>query len=154
MVELRAVEPGFPYYGRMVLAEGQTFSPDLLANGGALIRPELQAQIGVQVGDAILIGTKRFEIRGLIESEPGRRLGAFSLGPRVFVSLADLRQTGLLDVRQPRQLPAPGQGAERGARWPGDRAPRGLLRQNSPESGPTKPPRTTSARTSRARRTT
>jgi len=96
MVELRAVEAGFPYYGRMVLAGGQTFSPDLLANGGALIRPELQAQIGVQVGDAILIGTKRFEIRGLIESEPGRRLGAFSLGPRVFVSLADLRQTGLL----------------------------------------------------------
>ena len=96
MVELRAVEPGFPYYGRMVLAGGQPFSPDLLANGGALIRPELQAQIGVQVGDALLIGTRRFEIRGVIESEPGRRLGAFSLGPRVFVALADLRKTGLL----------------------------------------------------------
>jgi putative ABC transport system permease protein len=96
MVELRAVEPGFPYYGRMVLASRQAFTPDLLANGGALIRPELQAQIGVRVGDALLIGTKRFEVRGLIESEPGRRLGAFSLGPRVFVSLADLRESGLL----------------------------------------------------------
>jgi putative ABC transport system permease protein len=96
MVELRAVEPGFPYYGRMVLATGQAFTPDVLANGGALIRPELQAQIGVRVGDALLIGTKRFEVRGLIESEPGRRLGAFSLGPRVFVSLADLRESGLL----------------------------------------------------------
>jgi putative ABC transport system permease protein len=96
MVELRAVEAGFPYYGRMALAGGQPFTPDLLANGGALIRPELQAQIGVQVGDALMIGNKRLEIRGLIESEPGRRLGAFSLGPRVFVSLADLQQTGLL----------------------------------------------------------
>ena len=62
MVELRAVEPGFPYYGRMVLAGGQPFSPDLLADGGVLIRPELQAQIGVQVGDALLIGTQA--IRG------------------------------------------------------------------------------------------
>jgi putative ABC transport system permease protein len=96
MVELRAVETGFPYYGRMALAGGQPFTPNLLANGGALIRPELQAQIGVQVGDALMIGNKRFEIRGLIESEPGRRLGAFSLGPRVFVSLSDLQQTGLL----------------------------------------------------------
>jgi putative ABC transport system permease protein len=96
MVELRAVEAGFPYYGRMALAGDQPFTPNLLANGGALIRPELQAQIGVQVGDALMIGNKRFEIRGLIESEPGRRLGAFSLGPRVFVSLSDLQQTGLL----------------------------------------------------------
>jgi putative ABC transport system permease protein len=96
MVELRAVEPGFPFYGRMVLAGGQAFAPDLLANGGVLIRPELQAQLGVRVGDVLLIGTKRFDIRGLIEREPGRRLGAFSLGPRVFVSIADLQQTGLL----------------------------------------------------------
>lgn len=96
MVELRAVEPGFPYYGKMMLGGGQAFSSALLENGGALIRPELQAQLGVQVGDGLLIGTKRFEIRGLIESEPGRRLGAFSLGPRVFVSLKDLEATGLL----------------------------------------------------------
>ncbi len=32
----------------------------------------------------------------MIEAEPGRRLGAFSLGPRVIVALPDLEQTGLL----------------------------------------------------------
>jgi putative ABC transport system permease protein len=96
MVELRGVEPGFPYYGRLVLAGRQPFIPQLLAGGGALIRPELQAQLGLEIGDALLIGRKRFEIRGVIESEPGRRLGAFSLGPRVFISLADLQDTGLL----------------------------------------------------------
>lgn len=96
MVELRAVEPGFPYYGRMALAGGQPYGHDLLQNFGVLIRPELQAQLGVRVGDGLLIGTKRFDIRGIIDAEPGRRLGAFSLGPRVFVSLADLQATGLL----------------------------------------------------------
>src|SRR4029453_14848458 len=30
------------------------------------------------------------------ESEPGRRLGAFSMGPRVFIDLPDLAKTGLL----------------------------------------------------------
>jgi putative ABC transport system permease protein len=96
MVELRAVEPGFPFYGRMTLAGGQPFTHDLLANGGVLVRPELQAQLGVQVGDTLAIGEGQFEIRGIIESEPGRRLGAFSLGPRVFVSLQDFEKTGLL----------------------------------------------------------
>jgi putative ABC transport system permease protein len=96
MVELRAVEPGFPYYGRMVLSGGQAFTHELLRDHGVLVRPELLAQLGLQVGDGLLIGTKRFVIRGVIETEPGRRLGAFSLGPRVFVSLEDLLSTGLL----------------------------------------------------------
>ncbi|HQZ39030.1 MAG TPA: hypothetical protein PLH72_08310, partial [Vicinamibacterales bacterium] len=96
MVELKGVEAGFPYFGRLALAGGQPYTHAMIERFGALIRPELQAQLGVRVGDGLLIGTKRFEIRGIIETEPGRRLGAFSLGPRVFVSLADLQETGLL----------------------------------------------------------
>lgn len=96
MVELKGVEAGFPYFGRLALAGGQPYTHAMIERFGALIRPELQAQLGVHVGDGLLIGTKRFEIRGIIETEPGRRLGAFSLGPRVFVSLADLQETGLL----------------------------------------------------------
>lgn len=95
MVELRAVEPGFPYYGELTL-EGQRFDHALLANFGALVRPELLAQLGIAVGDTLRIGNAEFTIRGIILSEPGRRLGAFSLGPRVFVDLGDLRKSGLL----------------------------------------------------------
>jgi putative ABC transport system permease protein len=96
MVELRAVEPGFPHYGQLKLVGGQHFDHSLLENNGVLARPELLAQLGLSVGDALQIGTQRFTIRGLIETEPGRRLGAFSLGPRVFISYEDLRKTGLL----------------------------------------------------------
>jgi putative ABC transport system permease protein len=96
MVELRAVEDGFPYYGQMKLANGASYSHALLRNFGILVRPELLAQLDLKVGDALTIGSQRFTIRGVIESEPGRRLGAFSIGPRVFVDLADLQKTGLL----------------------------------------------------------
>jgi putative ABC transport system permease protein len=98
MVELRAVEDGFPYYGRMKLAEGATYHHGLLKDSGALVRPELLAQLDLRVGEALIIGSQRFTIRGVIESEPGRRLGAFSIGPRVFVDLADLERTGLVGV--------------------------------------------------------
>ena len=96
MVELRAVERGFPFYGQIKLAGGQPFTYALLENLGVLARPELLAQLNLRIGDGLLIGSHRFTIRGIIEAEPGRRLGAFSLGPRVFVSYEDLRKTGLL----------------------------------------------------------
>ncbi|MDP3718615.1 MAG: ABC transporter permease [Acidobacteriota bacterium] len=96
MVELRAVEAGFPYYGTLSLADGVTYDHALLRGFGVLVRPELLAQLDVTVGDVLAIGTRQFTIRGVIENEPGRRLGAFSIGPRVFVDLADLEQSGLM----------------------------------------------------------
>ena len=96
MVELKAVSPGFPYYGVLRLEGGRAYSYDQLAEFGALVRPELLAQLGLSVGDAVSLGGRQFVIRGVIEAEPGRRLGAFSLGPRVIVALPDLEQTGLL----------------------------------------------------------
>ena len=98
MVELRAVERAFPYYGRMKLADDRPYSHALLEDFGVLVRPELLAQLDVRVGDALTIGSRRFTIRGVVVSEPGRRLGAFSIGPRVFVDLADLEKTGLVGV--------------------------------------------------------
>ena len=95
MVELRAVQEAFPLYGTMTLRDG-TYTHALLRGHGALVRPELLAQLDLRVGDDLLVGTERFQIRGVIENEPGRNLGAFSLGSRVFIDLADLPSTGLL----------------------------------------------------------
>jgi putative ABC transport system permease protein len=96
MVELRAVEPAFPFYGTLALADGRLYTHALLAGRGALVGPELLAQLGVGVGETLVIAGQPFEIRGVIASEPGRRIGAFSLGARVIVDRADLDRTGLL----------------------------------------------------------
>jgi putative ABC transport system permease protein len=96
MVELRAVQSAFPMYGTLRLRDGRTYSHALLRNRGALVRPELLAQFGLQSSDPITIGNAQFQVRGVIASEPGRRVGAFSMGPRVLIDLADLPATGLL----------------------------------------------------------
>jgi putative ABC transport system permease protein len=95
MVELRAVQPEFPFYGTLTV-DGRRYDHGLLKDHGVLVRPELLPQLGVNVGDRIQIGTELFEIRGIVTAEPGRRLGAFTLGPRVFIDYADLESTGLL----------------------------------------------------------
>jgi len=105
MAELRAVQPEFPLYGTLTLQGGQPYSHALVANHGAVVRPELLAAFGVQVGDRIAIGQALFTIRGVLIGEPGRGMG-FSLGPRVIIDFADLPSTGLLSFgsRVGRQL--------------------------------------------------
>ena len=98
MVELRGVESAFPFYGTLTLEGGLPYTPDLLASGGALVRPELLAQLDVAAGERIVIGTETFTIRGIIANEPGRRLSAFSFGPRVIIAYDALQRSGLLTV--------------------------------------------------------
>jgi putative ABC transport system permease protein len=105
MVELRAIGPEFPLYGSLALRDG-SYSHAQLADRGALVRPELLAQFGLRVGDRIQIGNGTFQVRGVIVEEPGRRLGAFTLGPRVIIDRDALGETGLLTFgsRVSRQL--------------------------------------------------
>jgi putative ABC transport system permease protein len=98
MVELRAVGAGFPLYGTLELDQGLVYSYAMLQNRGALVRPELLTALGVKVGDALLIGKASFTIRGLITKEPGRRVGDFSLGPRVLIGYEEMAATGLISV--------------------------------------------------------
>jgi putative ABC transport system permease protein len=96
MVELRGVEPAFPFYGVLELADGRPYSHRMLRDRGTLVGPELLVQLGVAVGDRLMIAGQPFDIRGVIAKEPGRRIGAFSFGARVLIDRRDLEQTGLL----------------------------------------------------------
>jgi putative ABC transport system permease protein len=96
MVELRGVQPAFPFYGRVVLQDGRPYSHDLLRGSGALVRPELLTQLGTNVGGRLIIGGQPFMIRGVIAQEPGRRVGAFTFGSRVLIDYDDLKATELL----------------------------------------------------------
>ncbi|MDA1185008.1 MAG: FtsX-like permease family protein [Acidobacteria bacterium] len=112
-VELRAVGSEFPLYGQLTLRDG-AYSHGLLSQHGAVVRSELLVQLGLDVGDRVLIGEQAFEIRGVITAEPDRRIGAFTLGPRVIIDRADLDSTGLLafgsrvSYQQLLRVPEPG----------------------------------------------
>ena len=96
MSELRAVDRNFPLYGTLTLQGGAAYSHAMLKDRGVLVRPELLTALRVVVGDQIAIGKSSFTIRGVITDEPGRRVGDFSLGPRVLIDAADLPATNLL----------------------------------------------------------
>jgi putative ABC transport system permease protein len=96
MVELKAVQPGFPFYGELELSDGARYSHQLLKDRGLLIKRGALAALNLKIGDRVRIGTLDFTIRGLIEQEPGNTMNAFSLGPRVMIDYDDAEKAGLL----------------------------------------------------------
>jgi putative ABC transport system permease protein len=96
MVELKGIESPFPLYGNFKLAGGKRFDQSLLDNNGAIVAPLLLERLRLRVGDKIKIGESAFEIRGVIEFEPGSGGGGFRLGPRVFIARSAVANTGLV----------------------------------------------------------
>lgn len=94
MVELKAVQPQFPLYGEMTLGSGAKYSHDLLKDRGALVKQSLLTALNLQIGDQVKIGDETFTIRGVIETEPGSTMNAFSFGPRVIIDYQDAMAAG------------------------------------------------------------
>ncbi len=95
MVELKGVQSQFPFYGEMVLAGGMKYSHSLLKDRGALVKQSLLTALDLKIGDQVKIGDLNFTVRGVLESEPGSAMNAFSFGPRVFVDYDDAIAAGM-----------------------------------------------------------
>ncbi len=94
--EIRGVDAGYPFYGTMTLQSGRPWSTALVAGRGAIVQPEVLAQLQVKVGDALVIAGTPFEIRDVLVAEKVQRNAATSFGPRVYIDLADLRALPVL----------------------------------------------------------
>jgi putative ABC transport system permease protein len=95
IVELKAVEPGYPFYGALVTDPARPLAA-LIGDGRALVHESLLARLGLRVGDRLRVGTADLTISGVILKEPDRAVGVFSLGPRVLIAATDLERTGLI----------------------------------------------------------
>lgn len=95
MVEIKAVQDGFPFYGEVVLGDRLIYNHELLRNRGMLVKASVLSSLDLKTGDVVKIGTLEFTIRGVIEREPGSGLNAFSFGPRVMIDYSDAAAAGL-----------------------------------------------------------
>lgn len=95
LTEVKAVDGDYPFYGDLELTPAGSRLRDLLGDDGVVVAPELLAKLGLAIGGGLRIGGQDFVIRGTVGKEPDRVVGAFSLGPRIFLSLAGLERAGL-----------------------------------------------------------
>ncbi len=90
-IDLRAVPEGYPLVGTLDASAPITE----VADGAALVQPELLSQLAVAVGDEVQLGSVAVRIAGVIHDEPGWSASPFSPGPRVLISTATLARSGL-----------------------------------------------------------
>lgn len=95
LVELKAVEPGYPFYGRL-MTEPVDAIGRLDDQNGALAEEGLLVRLGLHPGDRIRLGRAELTIDGILTKEPDRIAGAFSLGPRLLISQRALDATALV----------------------------------------------------------
>src|SRR5712692_8495832 len=95
LVQVRALEGNFPYYGALE-TEPPTAAQTFHSGSKAVVDDGLLLQFDAQVGDSIKIGTVTFEVAGRLKKIPGEAAAAALLGPRVYIPLTALVETGLM----------------------------------------------------------
>lgn len=95
LVEVKAVEGGYPFYGELRLAPDRPLG-ELLGPDAAVVAPDLLARLGLGVGDRLVVGGEALTIAGTVLGEPDRVSVGLAMGPRVFISLAALERAELV----------------------------------------------------------
>lgn len=95
LVDLEITGPGYPFYGQVQLASGRKFS-NVLKKGTIVVEKEVLVRLKTKVGEYLQIGATDLRIADVVLSESDRPVNFFSLGPRIFVSTADLRALQLI----------------------------------------------------------
>lgn len=95
LVHVRALEGGYPFYGKIETLPADAWQR-LPQERGVILDPALLGQFQVKVGDEVELGSLRLKILGAIHNAPPRANPFGTLAPEVFVRLSDIRESGLV----------------------------------------------------------
>src|SRR3974390_1922739 len=99
LVEMKAVADAYPLFGQALLDPVMALHEALAENHGifgAAADPVLLTRLGIKPGARLTTGSATFDIRAALTSEPDKLADGIGFGPRLLVSQASLRATGLL----------------------------------------------------------
>lgn len=97
LVQVRALSGDFPFYGPLV-TEPRQAAQDFRSGLSAVVDDSVMLQFDARIGDEIKLGTETFQIIGRLKKVPGEAGAAAFIGPRVYIPLASLDRTGLIQT--------------------------------------------------------
>ena len=101
LIQLVAIENGFPYYGKLVLGNQKNANPkmvdeELIKAGKLWAYPELLITLGLEIGDTLRLGEVDFIVGDVVLEDPSSAFNTFGVAPRVYVGMPQAMETGLL----------------------------------------------------------
>jgi putative ABC transport system permease protein len=94
-VSVKAVDASYPLLGEVSLSPRLSLA-EALAGNRIVMEKAAFARLGVAVGDTVRLGDTEVEVAAVVEREPDRIGGLFSIGPRILMSQRLLAASGLL----------------------------------------------------------
>ncbi len=95
LVQVRALSGNYPYYG-VLETEPAPAAKTFQAAPNALVDETVMLQFDARIGDTLRIGEQEFTIAGKLRKIPGETLAFSLISPRVYIPLAYLDRTGLI----------------------------------------------------------
>jgi putative ABC transport system permease protein len=99
LVEIKAVDGAYPLFGVVALEPAGNLADALAERDGAFgaaADPALLARLSLERGARLTVGAATIELRTVLKSEPDKLAGGIGFGPRLLISEAALRATGLI----------------------------------------------------------
>ena len=99
LVEIKAVDAAYPLFGAVGLEPAGRLADALAERDGvygAAADPALFARLNLERGARVTVGGATIELRAALAAEPDKLAGGIGFGPRLMLSEAALRATGLL----------------------------------------------------------
>jgi putative ABC transport system permease protein len=100
LAEVKAVSPQYPLRGIVKISQdpfaAEKPATTIPATGEVWVEPRLKNQLGVSVGDTLILGAKEFQVSAYLRYEPDRSGDMFSIAPRLLINVGDLAATGLV----------------------------------------------------------
>lgn len=94
LVQVRALQGGFPYYGKIETSPAGAAVSFRNAQH-ALVDKTLMLQFGAKTGDSVKVGNVTFAIAGILDKAPGQTGISSGIAPVIYIPLQYLKQTGL-----------------------------------------------------------
>lgn len=95
LVRLVALEGNFPFYGKIETVPEDTYSK-VKSGRWAMLDESLASQYEVSTNDSLKVGNTMFKVAGVVRRFPGGTGILSSFTPSVYISLAELDSTGLV----------------------------------------------------------
>lgn len=95
LLQIRALDGDYPYYGTIATEPAEAWL-SFQNSRNAIVEEAAMLYLDAEVGDSVAIGNISFRIAGVLKEFPGNLGIRSAVGPRVFIPLQYLDDTGLI----------------------------------------------------------
>ena len=92
LVQVRALEKNFPYYGKLKTEPYQA-AQTFFNSPAALVDERILQQYTIQIGDSVKIGEANFVVAGKLTKIPGEAIVTSLIAPKIYISIFNIIRT-------------------------------------------------------------